>query len=540
MEVPVAGRAMSRPSSPDVVVVGAGLAGLYQMHRLRRLGLSYRVFEAGSGIGGTWFWNRYPGARCDVESLQYSYSFSEELEQEWKWTERYPTQPEILRYIEHVAQRYDLHRDVELDTRVTSAVWDGERWAITTDRPETVSARYVIYATGCLSQPREIDIPGLDNFRGNVWSTARWPHDDVDFTGRRVAVIGTGSSGVQLIPVIAQQAAELTVFQRTANYIIPARNAPLSPQAQQEHKANYPTHRRLARESPAGLLGVQGQTSALDATAEERRQAFEQAWSTGGLTALRADYHDLSLDPAANRTVSDFLRDKIRSIVCDPETAEALAPSDHPFGTKRPCLDTGYFQTYNLDHVRLVDLRTTPITTITTHGIQTTDQHIEIDDLVLATGFDAMTGALLAIDIRGRHGLRLADAWADGPTTYLGLQIAGFPNMFTITGPGSPSVLSNMIVSIEQHVDWISDCLTHLNGQVIEASPHAQQRWVAHVAETADQTLMNHANSWYVGANIPGKPRVVMPYVGGVGRYRAICDKVAAAGYEGFVLTPPE
>jgi len=528
---------MSRPSSPDVVVVGAGVAGLYQLHRLRDLGLRYRVFEAGSGIGGTWFWNRYPGARCDVESLEYSYSFSEELEQEWEWTERYPAQAEILQYVEHVAKRFDLDRDVELDTRVTSAVWDGERWAVRTDRPETVSARYVIFATGCLSQPKEIDIPGLESFRRSVWSTARWPHDGVDFTGRRVAVIGTGSSGVQSIPVIAQQAAELTVFQRTANYVLPARNAPLSPQVQQEQKANYRTLRRLARESPNGLVGTQREASAMDATAEERREVFEQAWSVGGLTSLRRAYNDISLNLDANRTVTDFLSDKIRSIVRDPETAESLAPSDHPFGTKRPCLDTGYFEAYNLDHVRLVDLRTTPITAITTDGVRTTDRLVEVDDLVLATGFDAMTGALLAVDIRGRHGLRLADAWAEGPTTYLGLQVAGFPNMFTITGPGSPSVLSNMMVSIEQHVDWISDCLARIDGHVIEASPEAQERWVAHAAEAADQTMMNRANSWYVGANVPGKPRVVMPYVGGVGRYREICDGVSAAGYEGFVLT---
>src|SRR6201991_766221 len=371
---PLEGVSMSRPSSPDVVVVGAGVAGLYQLHRLRGLGLSYRIFEAGSGIGGTWFWNRYPGARCDVESLEYSYSFSEELEQEWEWTERYPAQAEILQYVEHVAKRFDLDRDVELDTRVTSAAWDGERWAVTTDRPETVSARYVIFATGCLSQPKEIDIPGLESFRGNVWSTARWPHDGVDFTGRRVAVIGTGSSGVQSIPVIAQQAAELTVFQRTANYVLPARNAPLSPQAQQEQKANYRTLRRLARESPAGLLGTQREASAVDATAEERREVYEQAWSVGGLTSLRRTFDDIALNLDANRTVSDYLRDKISSIVRDPETAAALAPSDHPFGTKRPCLDTGYFQTYNLDHVQLVDLRTTPITTITAEGIQTTDR----------------------------------------------------------------------------------------------------------------------------------------------------------------------
>jgi cyclohexanone monooxygenase len=530
---------MTRPSSPDVVVVGAGLAGLYQMHRLRGLGLSYRVFEAGSGIGGTWYWNRYPGARCDVESLEYSYSFSEELEQEWEWTERYPAQPEILRYIEHVADRFDLRRDVELDTRVTSAVWDGERWQVITDRGETVSARFCIFATGCLSRPKDLEIAGLDSFEGPVYSTARWPHEGVDFTGRRVAVIGTGSSGVQSIPVIAAQAAALTVFQRTANYVLPARNAPLASEVQQARKADYRTYRTRARHSMAGLLGAVPQARALEATPEERETAFEGAWQKGSLTSFRGTYADIPLDLAANGLAAEFIRSKIRSLVRDPETAEALAPSDHPFGTKRPCLDTGYFETYNADHVRLVDLRKTPITDVTEQGVRTTDELVEVDDIVLATGFDAMTGALLAIDIRGRDGLGLGDAWADGPRTYLGLAVAGFPNLFTITGPGSPSVLSNMIVSIEQHVDWITDCLARLEADglaTIEPTAEAQERWVAHVAEAADMTLMKHANSWYLGANVPGKPRVVMPYVGGVGPYREICDKVAAEGYPGFAL----
>jgi cation diffusion facilitator CzcD-associated flavoprotein CzcO len=530
---------MTRPSSPDVVVVGAGLAGLYQMHRLRGLGLSYRVFEAGSGIGGTWYWNRYPGARCDVESLEYSYSFSEELEQEWEWTERYPAQPEILRYIEHVADRFDLRRDVELDTRVTSAVWDGERWQVITDRGETVSARFCIFATGCLSRPKDLEIAGLDSFEGPVYSTARWPHEGVDFTGRRVAVIGTGSSGVQSIPVIAAQAAALTVFQRTANYVLPARNAPLASEVQQARKADYRTYRTRARHSMAGLLGAVPQARALEATPEERETAFEGAWQKGSLTSFRGTYADIPLDLAANGLAAEFIRSKIRSLVRDPETAEALAPSDHPFGTKRPCLDTGYFETYNADHVRLVDLRKTPITDVTEQGVRTTDELVEVDDIVLATGFDAMTGALLTIDIRGRDGLGLGDAWADGPRTYLGLAVAGFPNLFTITGPGSPSVLSNMIVSIEQHVDWITDCLARLEADglaTIEPTAEAQERWVAHVAEAADMTLMKHANSWYLGANVPGKPRVVMPYVGGVGPYREICDKVAAEGYPGFAL----
>lgn len=523
-----------RTGSPDVVVVGAGIAGLYQLYRLRELGVTYRVFEAGSGIGGTWFWNRYPGARCDVESLEYSYSFSDELEQEWEWTERYPAQPEILRYIEHVADRFDLLRDIELNTRVEKAVWNGSRWEITTSRGETVDARYCIFATGCLSKPKDLEIPGLDTFTGSIYSTARWPHEGVDFTGRRVAVVGTGSSGVQSIPVIAKQATDLTVFQRTPNYVIPAHNASLDPEVQDARKASYRQFRVDARESPSGLLGTLPERNALDATPEERRVAFEAAWTEGSLGALRRTYADLGLDLAANDTVAEFIRGKIREIVKDPEVAEILTPHDHPFGTKRPCLDTGYFQTYNLPHVRLVDVRKTPIEEITATGIRTTDATVEVDDLVLATGFDAMTGALLAVDIRGWEGVRLADVWAEGPRTYLGLGTAGFPNLFTITGPGSPSVLSNMIVSIEQHVDWITDCLKYLRGGTIEPTPEAQQTWVEHVAEVGEATLYPLAKSWYLGSNVPGKPRVFLPYIGGVDKYRSICDEVAAENYKGF------
>lgn len=521
----------------DVVVVGAGFAGLYQLHRVRGLGLRARVFEAGSGVGGTWYWNRYPGARCDVESLEYSFSFSSELEQEWEWTERYPAQPEILRYAEHVADRFDLRRDITFDTRVTHATWRDDRWEIRTDGGEELTATYCVFATGCLSVPKEPDLPGVESFAGPTYFTSRWPHEDVDFTGRRVAVIGTGSSGVQSIPVIAAQAAELTVYQRTANYVVPARNAPLDTATQDARKAEYPTYRKLARESLAGLLGTPSEVSALSVTPEERTTAFDEAWERGGLGSFRQSFGDLGLTLEANDTVAEYIRGRIRGIVADPETADALGPKDHPFGTKRPCLDTGYFETYNLPHVRLVDLRKTPIVAVEPTGVRTTDELVEVDDLVLATGFDAMTGALLAVDVRGRDGVRLRDAWAEGPSTYLGLGIAGFPNLFTITGPGSPSVLSNMLVSIEQHVDWITDCLATLAGRTIEADEQAQQRWTAHVAEAGAQTLMHHANSWYLGANVPGKPRVLLPYVGGVGPYRQICDDVAARGYEGFRLT---
>ncbi len=534
---------MSRPGSPDVVVVGAGFAGLYQLHRLRGLGLSARVFEAGGGIGGTWYWNRYPGARCDVESLEYSYSFSPELEQDWEWTERYPGQPEILRYAEHVADRFDLRRDVELDTRVTAAVWQESlaRWEVTTARGETVTARYCVFATGCLSKPKDLEIPGLDSFSGPVHSTARWPHAGVDFTGRRVAVIGTGSSGIQAVPVIAGQAAELTVYQRTANYSLPAHNRPLDAETQRERKADYAAYREQARHSPAGLVGPLPTENALDVTAAQRRRAFDRAWAAGSLGAMRRTYADLGLDIRANDMAAQFIRDRIRDTVTDPATAEALAPSDHPFGTKRPCLDTGYYETFNSPHVHLVDLKKTPIERITERGVRTTAGEVEVDDVVLATGFDAMTGALLSIDIRGRDGVALSEAWADGPVTYLGLGVAGFPNLFTITGPGSPSVLSNMLVSIEQHVDWISGCLARLERDgmtTIEPTAQAQKDWVAHVAEVGEATLYPRARSWYLGANVPGKPRVFMPYIGGVGAYRAICDEVAADDYRGFTLAP--
>jgi cyclohexanone monooxygenase len=524
-----------------VVIVGAGLAGLYQLYRLRALGFTTRVFEAGGDVGGTWYWNRYPGARCDVESLEYSYSFSPELEQEWEWTERYPGQPEILSYIRHVADRFELRDGIEFETRVVRSEFDEDqaRWRVRTDRDTTVVARFLILATGCLSVPKTPEFAGLDSFPGQVYYTSRWPHEPVDFSGQRVAVVGTGSSGVQSIPVIAEQAASLTVFQRTPNFSLPARNAPLGADVQRRRKQRYREFRELARHTPSGLLGPLSTESALAADPDERREVYERAWAQGSLGALRRSYMDLGTDLAANETAAEFIRSKIREVVHDPEVAELLSPRDHPFGTKRPCLDTNYYQTYNLGHVRLVNLRATPIQEITPRGIRTTEEDHEFDSIVFATGFDAVTGALLAIDIRGRAGTPLAEVWADGPKSYLGLGMAGFPNLFTITGPGSPSVLSNMIVSIEQHVDWITDCLRHLceNGvRTIEASEQAEQEWGRHVVEVGETTLYPKANSWYMGANVPGKPRVFLPYIGGVGVYRQTCDKVAAQGYSGFVL----
>jgi cyclohexanone monooxygenase len=525
----------------DAVIVGAGFAGLYMLHRLRGLGLSARIFEAGEGIGGTWYWNRYPGARCDVESLDYSYSFSDNLQQEWRWTERYAAQPEILNYINHVADRFDLRRDIQLATRVTSAIFDEatNRWAIETDRGDRVSARFCVMATGCLSDAQLPAIEGRETFEGRCYHTGRWPHEGVDFTGQRVGVIGTGSSGIQTIPIIARQAAHLVVFQRTPNYSVPARNAPLDPEYERQVKADYREFRRQARESRVGFVVERSGESALAVAPDERQREYEKRWNRGGL-GFSAAYGDLLTNKEANDTAAEFFRAKIRAIVQDPAVAEALSPQDYPLGTKRLCVDTEYYATFNRDNVTLVDLRKTPIEAITPRGVRTRDAVYAVDSLVFATGFDAMTGALLNIDIRGRAGRTLQQKWAAGPRAYLGLAIAGFPNLFTITGPGSPSVLSNMIVSIEQHVDWIADAITYLRthrGRCIEATVEAEDAWSAHVNEVGHLTLYPLANSWYMGANVPGKPRIFMPYIGGVGVYRQKCDAVAANGYEGFTLT---
>jgi cyclohexanone monooxygenase len=529
----------------DVVVVGAGFAGMYMLHRLRCLGLSVRVYEQGSGVGGTWYWNRYPGARCDVESMQYSYSFSEELQQEWDWSERYAPQPEILRYANHVADRFNLWPDMQFDTRVERAVFDerDNRWSVTTSDGRTVCAQFVVLATGCLSNARKPDIKGLERFEGPVYHTGNWPHEPVDFTGLRVGIIGTGSSSIQSVPVIAAQAKHLTVFQRTANFSIPARNASLTDEERQKFRANYPEIRRFAREEAKnGIYTTPPDRGALDDGENERRAKYEARWTYGGLTFMQV-YNNLALDKAANDTAADFVRDKIAETVKDKATAELLRPNTHPIGTKRICIDTEYYETFNRPNVSLVDIKTNPIAEITAHAVRSGGKDYEIDALVLATGFDAMTGSVARIDIVGRNGVTLNQKWAEGPRTYLGLMSAGFPNLFIITGPGSPSVLSNMIVSIEQHVDWIADCIAFMHNRrldVMEANREAEDKWVVHVNEVAYATLYPQANSWYMGANIPGKPRIFMPYIGGVGVYRQICNVVAAKGYEGFAMTAAE
>src|SRR5882762_7542015 len=527
----------------DVIVIGAGISGMYQLHRLCGLGLHVRVFEAGDGVGGTWYWNRYPGARCDVESMEYSYSFSDELQQQWKWTERYASQPEILTYINHVADRFDLRRDIQLETRVTAAVYDeaAHEWNVKTDRGDRVSARFCVMATGCLSSAQVPRFEGLESFTGARYHTGHWPHAGVDFTGQRVGVIGTGSSAIQSISIIARQAAHLFVFQRTPNFSIPARNGPLDAEHERRMKASYVEYRRRARESRTGLLVERNDSSALDATPEEREREYEARWRRGGL-GFAATYVDLLTNQEANDTAAEFFRAKIRAMVRDTTVAETLTPRQYPIATKRLCVDTDYYDTFNRDNVTLIDLRTTPIAAVTPRGLRTSEAEHALDSLVFATGFDAMTGALLAIDIRGRGGRTLREKWSAGPKTYLGLAVAGFPNLFTITGPGSPSVLSNMIVSIEQHVDWIARCVVYMRAHgraAIEATVEAEDDWVTHVNQVGDFTLYPRANSWYMGANIPGKPRVFLPYVGGVGVYRQKCDEVAARGYEGFTLSNP-
>jgi len=527
------------PAEFDAVIVGAGFAGLYMLHRLRTLGFSACVFETGRGVGGTWFWNRYPGARCDVESMEYSYQFSDALQQEWEWSERYAGQPEILRYADHVADRFDLRRDIRFDTRVTAATFDetAGRWRVETADGAEVTAGYCVMATGCLSSTNTPKFAGIETFRGPTCHTGNWPHDGVDFTGQRVGIIGTGSSAIQSIPIIATQAGHLFVFQRTPNYAVPARNAPLDRAVQQAVKADYAGLRARAKQMRNGIQYPVNEARAAEATAEELSREYEARWVRGGLSFL-GSFADLILDRKANDTAADFVRAKIREVVSDPAVADALSPRT-VFGCKRLCIDTSYYETFNRPNVTLVDLTRTPIERITPDGLIAGAKPYALDAIVFATGFDAMTGALLKVDIRGRGGRPLRDKWAEGPRTYLGVATAGFPNLFTITGPGSPSVLTNMLPTIEQHVEWIADCIAYARSRditTVEATAEAEDAWVAHVNEVAGSTLFPSCNSWYLGANIPGKPRVFMPYIG-FPPYVEKCREVVANCYAGFALS---
>ena len=540
----------STPDHLDVAIVGAGFAGLYMLYKLRGLGFSVRVYEAADNVGGTWFWNQYPGCRCDIESLLYSYSFSEELTQEWTWSERFATQPEILRYLNHVADRFELRPDIQFDTRITAAHFHDHdnHWLLHTQSGACVSARFCIMATGCLSAPRRPNIPGLQDFKGEHYQTASWPHEPISFAGKKVAVIGTGSTGIQLIPEVAKAAAHCYVFQRTPSFSVPARNAPLTPEFIDAYRARHDGIREAARRGEifgsgelAWVLRGEEHTPRAGAplSQTQRRQAFEERWNLGG-AFFNAAFNDTVIDPDVNESACEFVRGKIRETVIDASIAERLTPRGYPIASKRICLDSNYYATFNRSNVSLIDALSTPIEAITQQGLRTTAAEFDLDMIIFATGFDAMTGALLSIDIRGCGGEALRDKWAHGPQTYLGLATAGFPNLFFVTGPGSPSVLSNMAVSIEQHVEWIADCLHFINGcklARIEADPAAEKDWVELVNTTADATLFPVANSWYSGANVPGKPRVFMPYVGGVGVYREICNDIAKSGYTGFRMS---
>ena len=525
----------------DAVVVGAGISGLYLLHRLRQMGFSCQVIEAGADLGGTWYWNRYPGARCDTYSLEYSYSFCPQLEQEWQWSERYPSQGEIWRYLNHVAHRFDLRSSICFNTRLTGAEFqaDSNQWQLQLDPAQQLSCRFLLLATGCLSSPNMPDIDGLQTFKGPIYHTARWPQSPVDFSDQRVGVIGNGSSGLQIIPELAPQVKQLVVFQRTAQYAVPSRNRPLDPQEVTAIKADYPGFRaRNRQQSSAQMSNVETcQQSALSVSPAERQQLYQASWQQGGFV-FYATFNDLMRNQQSNQTAAEFIRTKIGQIVNDPERAKLLSPQ-HVMGCKRPALENGYFETFNRPNVDLVDISANPIRSISPSAIHLQDQEYPLQAIVMATGFDAMTGALMKIDICGLNGLRLKEKWSSGPHNYLGLSINGFPNLFTITGPGSPSVLTNMMVAIEQHVEWISDCLQYMRQQGydrIQASAEAEAEWVQHVNRVADETLYTNCNSWYLGANIPGKPRVFMPLVG-FPPYAEKCRQVVAQGYQGFILS---
>ena len=522
----------------DVVVVGAGFSGLYLLYRLRKAGFSTRVFERGGDVGGTWYWNRYPGARCDVESLQYSYSFDEQLQQDWHWPEKFSAQPDILAYANHVADRFNLKKDIEFNIEVKASWFDEnlKTWKITTNTGEEINAQYFIMATGCISTTQIPNIKGLSDYVGNTFHTGDWPHEEVDFSGQSIAVIGTGSSGIQSIPVLAKQAKKLTVFQRTPNYSIPSQNEPMTKKYERSWKDVYSERRKEMRYSAHGSLKDLNDVPALSVDEDQRQELYTKRWAIGG-TGFLGSFNDLLTNADANYTAAEYVRQQIKRVVRDKETAEILCPRSYPIGTKRICIDTGYFETYNRENVKLVDIRKKPIQRLVTDGIIVDDQLYPFDSIIFATGFDAMTGSIFNVDIKGRDGLALKEKWNAGPKTYLGLMSASFPNLFMITGPGSPSVKSNMIMSIEQHVDLVIETLLSMRRKglsVVEPELEAENKWVDHVQEVANKTLFPQANSWYMGANIPGKPRLFMPYIGGVGAYREICEEIVANNYRGF------
>ncbi len=519
----------------DVIIVGAGFSGLYMLYKMRKMNLKALIIERASDAGGTWFWNRYPGARCDIESIEYSYSFSDELQQEWNWSNRYSDQSEILEYINYVVKKFNLKENIVFNTSVKSATFDEnlKNWILETDS-KSYSSKFCVMATGTLSSIKQPNFDGLENFKGDWYVTGEWPHEKLDFTSKKVAIIGTGSSAVQSIPVIAEEAKNLTVFQRSPNYTIPANNRPLTEKELSNAKSSYDQIREKAKYTRAGIGYNQfEERKLLDLSSEEIKKELNNRWKIGGQEIFTAGFTDVGVNVEANKIVADFVKSKIKEIVKDPNVAELLSPED-AIGCKRLCADTNYFETYNRENVELIDLNSNPINSITENGILTNDKEFKFNTIIFATGFDAMTGALQAIDITGKNGKKLKQVWKDGPKSFLGLLINGFPNLFTVTGPGSPSVLTNMMVAIEQHVEWISDCINFLsksNLKEVEADELFQIEWMDHIEEVAKNTLRYTCNSWYVGANVPGKKRVFMPYAGGFGKYREKCDEIAENNY---------
>jgi cyclohexanone monooxygenase len=528
----------------DAVIVGAGFSGMYALYRLGKRGLKLKTFEAGEGPGGTWYWNRYPGARVDIESMIYSYSFDEDLQQEWRWPEYFSPQKDLEEYANHVADRFGLREQIQFGTTVNRMRFDevANRWHVYTDRGDHVVAKYVIAATGSLNATNVPNFKGVESFAGEWYHTSRWPKEGVDFAGKRVGVIGTGSTGIQVIPEIAELADHLYVFQRTANFSIPSYNRELDPEYERSYKDNYAERRRIMREAASftALLASKSYDSVFDVDDVERERILNEAWQSRSGYLFIATFGDIRTNLAANEVVSEFVRNKIRGIVKDPDTAELLCPTTHPIGMKRLCMDTGYFETYNRDNVTLVDVRSHPIVEITPTGVKTTEGEYDVDILVYATGFDAMTGALTRMNITGNDGVDLRDKWVNGPTNYLGLMVAGFPNLFMIHGPGSPSVLAQMIMAGEWQVDWIDDFIAAVDAQGyarVETTPDWEEKWHEKVEAAADKMLFKRADSWYMGANIEGKPRVFMVFVGGWDTYCKLCNDAVANDFEGFTLT---
>ena len=536
------------PSAPgaalntfDAIIIGAGICGLYQLYRLRELGLSVRVFEAGSGVGGTWYWNRYPGARFDSESYTYGYSFSELLAQQWDWSEHFSAQPETLRYLEFAADQFDLRKDIQFNARVAQARYDekANHWTVTTHSGTQARAQYLITAVGVLSAPYTPAIAGRDDFQGESWHTAHWPHRPVDLSNKRVGVIGAGATAVQLITEVAKNVGQLTVFQRTANYCIPLNNRPIAATEQAALKAGYGVMFERCRATFGAFLHDFDPRSAFDVSDQEREAIYERLWNEPGFGFWLGNFHDIMSDERANETIAEFVRKKIRQRVNSPLVAERLTPRDHCFGTKRVPLESGYYEAYNRPNVELVDLKATPIARITAVGIETSAQEYPCDVIIFATGFDAVTGALTRMDIRGQGGIALKDKWQEGPRTYLGLQIAGFPNLFTVVGAHNAANFCNVPRCGEQNVEWVSDCLRYMRDHKLAricATLEAEDAWRAHCEQVVSHTLFSRTDSWFMGANIPGKKRTFLGYGGGLPRYREKCDEVAAAGYQGFIL----